>query len=151
MYLTEANATPETLRVIDLATLEVKLQSQASMEVAHIVVAYAVRPDANGASRVLAQQAGPVDRARTALKELYPSYEGRREQTIIPFGRSVNAAFDRAVAIAYEEDGARSPVRSVHLLRAIIEEQDPGAERIFRAFDVNRWAVQVLLKKTPGN
>ena len=148
MQLDSANATPETLKVMDHAVIEAKRQGHAMVGLGHILTSIMIRPQASSAGRVLARQEASTDAVRRIVKGMYMPYVGK-EQTITPYDHPTRDAISRAITIAHYEGDVHTLVRPEHLLRGLIEEADAETERLFEAVGINQWKVQAELKQVP--
>jgi len=151
VFLDLNNSTRSVDEVLKLTILESsELMHHATQTPAHVVLAFMVRPDVNPAGRELKKQGGNLERARTLVRSTQEPFVGKRDH--LYFSRNLEHVFERALNLAREEATGRTfKVRTDQLLRAIIEEQDPDTEKLFRELGINQWVVQAALKRTSGS
>jgi ATP-dependent Clp protease ATP-binding subunit ClpA len=148
-YLDSSNSTRSTLDVLTIVDFEIKLLHHATQALVHIVLALLVRPDANPAGRELKKFHPDLIRARTFIRNTQESFIGERNHLYM--SDSMKHVFTRALQLA-EEPGSKDPkVRTDQLLRAIIEEQDPEVEELFKELRINQWMLNAALKKVSGS
>lgn len=147
-HFTTQNATGQTLAVMDLAALEVKLLGHRVKSPAHVVLAFILRPQANYAGKTLADFSPDLEKAREEVRKMYERRKG--ELAVIGFTRPLTESMQLALKIAREESGPHAKVRTDHLLHAIIDQQDPDVEQLFDTLGINRWQVQAALKRRNG-
>jgi hypothetical protein len=140
--LDHSNSTTSTLAVLAIANLENKLLHHEQQSPVHVLLAFMVRPNANPAGRILAQKNFDVTRARELVRPMYEPYVG----PVVHYTPSLVRVYKNVQHSDQESGGLRSLVRTDQLLRAIIDEQDPNAEKLFVALGINQWLVQKELK-----
>ncbi len=147
-HLTTTNATGQTLAVMDVAALEVKLLVHRVKSPAHVVLAFILRPQADYAGKTLADFSPDLQKAREEVRKMYEPRKG--ELAVIGFTRPLTESMQLALRIAREEGGPSAKVRTDHLLHAIIDQQDPDVEQLFDTLGINHWQVQAALKQRTG-
>jgi len=147
-HLDSTKATAQTLAVMDLAALEVKLLGHRVQSPAHIVLAFILRPQADYAGKTLADFSPDLEKAREEVRKMYQPTKKLVE--VIGFTRPLTESMQLALKIAREESGPRAKVRTDHLLHAIIDQQDPDVEQLFDTLGINHWQVQAALKRRNG-
>ena len=140
--LDDSNCTASTLAVLDIAKLENELLHHEQKSPVHLLLAFMVRPNANPAGRILAQQNINLTSARELVKPMYDPYIG----PVVHYTPSLVRVYKTVQHLARESGGLRPLVRTDQLLRVIIEEQDPNAEKLFKALGINQWHLQKELK-----
>jgi ATP-dependent Clp protease ATP-binding subunit ClpA len=149
VYLDSSNSTRSTLGVLTIVDFEIKLMHHPTQTPVHVVLAMLVRPDANPAGRELKKFHPDLIRARTFIRDTQEPFIGERNHLYM--SDNMKHVFTRAVQLA-EEPGSKDPkVRTDQLLRAIIEEQDPDVEALFKELRINQWMLNAALKNTSGS
>ncbi|CAN5399894.1 hypothetical protein BH10PAT4_BH10PAT4_4130 [soil metagenome] len=144
IFLDRTNSTPQVNEVLTLVDFEMKLLRHNTQTPAHVVLALLVRADANPASRLLAQYTTDLVTARKFVRAAQEPQTA--EIALVYFSDSMKNVFERALIIARQSEVPNQPVRSTHLLQAIIEELDPETDKLFNKLGVYPWHLYRDLK-----
>jgi len=144
IVLDRTNSTPQLNEVLTLVDFEMKLLCHNTQTPAHIILALMVRPDANPASRLLKQHTTDLTAAREFMRSTREPHLGRI--TVVHFSDYMKNVFERALSLAHQQEVPNQPVRSTHLLQAIIEQLDPETDELFNKIGVYQWYLYRELK-----
>jgi len=146
VQLDRSNATKATLDIMTIVDLEMKLLRHNTQTPAHIILAFLVRPGVSPASRALKSYNPNLGRAREYVKiAQLPSISA---PVVVYLSESMKSVFTRALELAKQESTSVRPlVRTDQLLRAIIDEQDDDAQKLFHTLGINPLALKASLSR----